>query len=157
MSDFDKFDEYKFLVEDTARFTDRRQNASTLYTSVNSILIAAVSFIVKDLNLLDIFTAFASMVVIVAGLAVCFSWISYVTNYKKLISLRFDVLKEMENHPDMGKSEKIYQREEKELYKADQNKGLFTQIELNLPKIFIALYIIASLGILGGYLAGQFQ
>ena len=156
MSDFDKFDEYKFLVEDTARFTDRRQNASTLYTSVNSILIAVISFIVKDLDLLDVFAAFASLVIIAAGLAVCFSWISYIKNYKRLISLRFDVLKEMENHPAMSESVKIYQQEQEKIYNKDEDKGLFTQIELNLPKIFIALYIIALVGTLVAFLAGQF-
>ena len=156
MSGFDKFDEYKFLVEDTARFTDRRQNASTLYTSVNSILIAAISLIVKDLNLLNGFAAAASLVIVAAGLTVCFSWISYVTSYKKLISLRFDVLKEMENHPAMSESVKIYQREEKEIYGKDEKKGLFTQIELNLPKIFIALYIIALASVLIAFLARQF-
>ena len=69
MSDFDKYDEYKFLVEDTSRFTDRRQRASTLYTSVNSILLAAISLLVKDLDLLDALTAFAALVIVAAGVA----------------------------------------------------------------------------------------
>jgi hypothetical protein len=156
MSDFDKYDEYKLLVEDTARFTDRRQNVSTLYTSVNSILLAAISLIVKDLSLLDSYIPLASLVITAAGIAVCLSWINYVKNYKKLISLRFDVLKEIEDDPDFEKSVKIYQREEKEIYNTDEDKGLFTQIELNLPKIFIALYGIAFIGILIAFLAGKF-
>jgi hypothetical protein len=105
MSDFDKFDEYKFLVEDTARFTDRRQKASTLYTSVNSILLAAISLIVKDLSLLDSYIPLASLVITAAGIAVCLSWISYVKNYKKLISLRFGWSSEIISNRGVGKQE----------------------------------------------------
>jgi hypothetical protein len=119
-------------------------------------LLAAISLIVKDLSLLDSYIPLASLVITAAGIAVCLSWISYVKNYKKLISLRFDVLKEIENDPDLEKSVKIYQREEKEIYGKDEDKGLFTQIELNLPKIFIALYGIAFIGILIAFLAGKF-
>jgi hypothetical protein len=56
----------------------------------------------------------------------------------------------------MSESVKIYKREEKDIYSKDEDKGLFTQIELNLPKIFIALYGIAFIGILIAFLSGKF-
>ena len=38
MSEFNKFEEYKLFVEDTARLSDRRQTISNIYVTVNSIL-----------------------------------------------------------------------------------------------------------------------
>jgi len=37
----DKFEEYKLFVEDTARFTDRRQTVNNIYVAVNSIILGA--------------------------------------------------------------------------------------------------------------------
>ena len=39
----DKFEEYKLFVEDTARFTDRRQTVSNIYVAVNSIILSAIN------------------------------------------------------------------------------------------------------------------
>ena len=38
MAEFDKFEEYKLFVDDTARFTERRQTVSNIYVGVNSLL-----------------------------------------------------------------------------------------------------------------------
>lgn len=43
-----KFEEYKLFVEDTAKFSERRQTVNNTYVAVNSILLSAVSFLVKD-------------------------------------------------------------------------------------------------------------
>ena len=147
MSDYSRYDEYKFLVEDTARFTDRRQNASTLYTSINSIFLAALSLIIADLNFVEKYAIFGSIVIIMAGITSCISWLTYIASYKKLIRFRFEVLKEIEQMPEMKESIKIYAREDNFYYNQDNGKGLFTQIEQNLPKIFGAIYLIALIAI----------
>ena len=51
MSDVNKFEEYKLFVEDTARFTDRRQMVTNIYVAVNTILLSAVALLVKDAGL----------------------------------------------------------------------------------------------------------
>ena len=145
MSDYSRYDEYKMLLEDTARFTDRRQNASTLYTSVNSIFLAALSLIIKDIDIVEKYVIFASVVVIFAGIASCVSWTTYIQSYKKLIAFRFKVLKEIEQTSGMQESIKIYAREDEFYYSQDEGKGLFTKTEQNLPLIFMVLYIIALL------------
>ena len=142
MSAYSRYDEYKMLIEDTARFTDRRQNTSTLYTSINTIFLAALSIIISDFGALDIYEALASLVMIVAGILTSISWRTYILNYKKLISLRFDVLKEMEQSEGMEDSVKIYAREDK-IFEFTNKKGLFASIEKKLPETFIGIYVFA--------------
>ncbi len=144
--DYSRYDEYKMLIEDTARFTDRRQNASTLYTSINSIFLAALSIIISDFNKLNegisIYALLAVGVMIVAGILTSLSWRNYILNYQKLSNLRFKVLKEIEESEGMEKSIKIYTRED-EIYEFSSKKGLFASIEKKLPETFIGIYIFA--------------
>lgn len=51
MSVFDKFEEYKFFIDDTARFSERRQKVGSTYVAVNSIILSAIAFLVKDSEL----------------------------------------------------------------------------------------------------------
>lgn len=149
MSDFDKFDEYKFLVDDTARITDRRQNISTLYTTINSILLAAIAVLFTETSLPTIVIVAGAAAIMIAGVAIAIAWRNAINNYRDLLRLRFDVLYEMEQHPDLAESEKVYHREEK-LYPRDDtgktisSRGLFSKVERRLPEIFIGLYIILT-------------
>lgn len=148
-----KFNEYKTIVEDTARFTDRRQNASNLYVTVNSLLLTAIAFIVKDANLKQIWILFFSIPLVVAGIYVSSWWKQLLDKYKKLNKVRFDILWEMEEKDELEGIEKIYHRED-ELYPRDehgniiQGEGLnFSDLENKLPTLFITLYIIALIGV----------
>jgi hypothetical protein len=53
MSTFDKFEEYKVFIEDTARFAERRQKVGSNCVAVNSIILSAIAFLVKDSGLTD--------------------------------------------------------------------------------------------------------
>ena len=70
MVDSTKFDEYKMFIEDTARFTERRQNTSNLYVSINSLLLTAVVFVVKDLGANTVSRLLLLLPVITAGIFV---------------------------------------------------------------------------------------
>ncbi|MCP4366804.1 MAG: hypothetical protein GY797_01630, partial [Deltaproteobacteria bacterium] len=48
----DKFDEYKLFVEDTGRFIANRQGVNNIYVAVNSIVLSASAFMVKDIDFL---------------------------------------------------------------------------------------------------------
>lgn len=48
ITNVDKFEEYKLFIEDTARFSERRQNVGSTYIAVNSIILSAIAFPVKD-------------------------------------------------------------------------------------------------------------
>jgi hypothetical protein len=160
MSKFDKFDEYKFLVEDTARITDRRQNISNLYTTINSILLAAIAVLFTETALPNLVIISGSVAIMIAGIAIATAWKRAILNYRELLRLRFDILYEIEKHPEMEDSEKVYHREAEELYPRDEtektidDKGLFSNIEKILPEIFIGLYIILTLTIISAAIYG---
>ena len=154
MSDFDKFDEYKFLVEDTARMTDRRQNISNLYTTVNSILLAAIAVLFTETSLPNMVIIAGAVAIMIAGVATAIAWKEAILKYRDLLGVRFDVLYEIEQLPEMAASEKVYHREAEKLYPRDEagkqisNEGMFSNIEKRLPEIFIGLYIILTLTII---------
>ena len=154
MVDQQKFDEYKMFIDDTARFTERRQNASNLYVTVNSLLLTAIAFIVKDAIFEEAWTFLLTIPIVVAGIFVSFWWKQLLHRYRLLGRLRFRVLREMENSPDLAGIEKMYHRED-ELYPRNpdgtvmQGEGLnFSDLESKLPVMFITLYSIALIGVL---------
>jgi hypothetical protein len=44
MSAFDKFEEYKLFIEDTARFSERRQTVTKTYITVNSAILGGCNY-----------------------------------------------------------------------------------------------------------------
>ena len=149
-----KFNEYKMFVDDTARFTDRRQNVSNLYVTVNSLILTAIAFLVKDANLQQIWVLFFSIPLIVAGHYVSSWWKQLLNKYKLLNRLRFDILWEMEEDDELNGIKQVYHRESEELYPRDEQgniidgKGLnFSDLENKLPDLFIKLYIYAAVAV----------
>jgi hypothetical protein len=157
MSDFPKFEEYKLLLEDTTRLIERRKTESNLYTTINMILLAAITFLINDSGLENWMVMMGTLVVVFGGILISRSWMVMIENYKKLSNLRFQVLWEMEE--DMPGSVKVFHREEA-LYPRDEEgkqvstKGLFADVEKRLPIVFIILYAISGAVIVFGYLAG---
>jgi hypothetical protein len=159
MSDVNKFEEYKLFVEDTARFTDRRQTVSNLFVAVNSILLVAIGLIVKDLGVRGAWMLLMTLPLVVAGIAVSLWWRQLIHKYKVLVGLRIDTLRKMEGQPGMAESVKMYHLEDT-LYPRDQEgnmipgQGLnFSDREAMLPNLFIVLYALYGVGALGLQLA----
>jgi len=150
MNSVDKFEEYKLFVDDTARFSERRQAVTNTYISVNGAILGFIAFLVKDAALTNWWLVVAVMPVITAGIVACFFWRQMVFKYKSLVKLRMEVLHEMEKN--MTGSVKMYHREDV-LFPRDSNgmslgKSLgFSNLEASLPLIFIALYTLFGLGL----------
>ena len=150
MAEFDKFEEYKLFVGDTARFTERRQTVSNIYVGVNSLLLAAIGLLIKDLGARCLWTLVLPLPLITAGIAVSLWWRQLIRKYKKLVGLRISTLREMED--EMPESVKMYHGEDK-LYPRDKDgkmipgKGLnFSDLEARLPLLFVVLYCIFGVG-----------
>ncbi len=150
MAEFDKFEEYKLFVDDTARFSERRQTISNIYVAVNSLLLAAIGLLIKDLGARSPWTMLLPLPLIVAGILVCLWWRQLIRKYKKLVGIRIDTLREMED--GMTGSVKMYHVED-ELYPRDEEdkmipgKGLnFADLEAKLPTLFVVLYCVFGTG-----------
>lgn len=109
----DKFEEYKLFVEDTARFSERRQTISNTYIAVNSVILSAIAFIVKDAGFLVLWRALVIGLVLWAGIVICRRWNDLILQYKKLVNFRIFELRVMEDHADMQGSHKMYHKEDK--------------------------------------------
>lgn len=147
-----KFDEYSLFIEDTARLSDRRQTVSNTHIAVNSLLLVAIGLIIKDLGVKGIWMLLLPVPMIISGIIISLRWLELLSNYKKLIGLRMDVLREMED--EMSGIKKMYHREDV-LYPRDASGKLlsifglnFSDKEVALPHIFILLYFLFGLGII---------
>ena len=95
-----------------------------------------------------LWTLLLPLPLIVAGIFVCIWWRQLLLKYKKFVGFRIDRLREMEEHPDMQDSIRMYHMEDK-LYprtpegKMIQGKGLdISDLETRLPRLFVVLYCV---------------
>ncbi|GAC1388252.1 MAG: hypothetical protein NVSMB33_17860 [Ktedonobacteraceae bacterium] len=144
-----KMEEYSLFVEDTARFSERRQTVTNTYITVNGAIAGLITFLIKDSGLTNWWLVVAIWPLIGFGITVCYYWQQLIRKYKELVSWRLKVLRKMETKlPD---SVRMYHRED-ELYPRDlqdnaiAGRGLnFSDLESRLPWLFISLYIILGL------------
>ncbi len=152
MPEFNKLEEYKLFVEDTARFSERRQTISNIYVGVNSLLLLAIGLWATNLGGRSMLALLLPLPLVAAGISVCIWWRQLIGKYKKLVGFRIDRLREMEDQ--MPDSAKMYQAED-EIYPRDSGgkmipgEGLnFADLEKRLPWLFMALYAIFGAGLL---------
>ena len=153
MKPLDKFEEYKLFVESTDRFSERRQQIGNTYLTVNSIIIGAIAFLVKDAGFGTTLRSIVIIMTLIVGIIVCDVWKQIIFKYKKLVGLRIDELREIENHIDMKNCHKMYHAEDK-LYPRDENNNPIKGEALNisdkeawLPNIFIISYLLFLVGV----------
>lgn len=150
MAGFERFEEYKLFVDDTARLSERRQTVSNIYVAVNSLLLTAIGLLIKELGARGLWVLLLPLPLVTAGIAVSLWWRQLIRKYKKLVGLRIDTLREMED--EMPESVKMYHVEDK-LYPRDEGgemipgEGLnFSDLEARLPMLFVVLYCIFGVG-----------
>ena len=155
MADSTKFEEYKMFIEDTARFTERRQDASNLYVTINSLILTAIVFVVKDLGANPLSRLLLLLPVITVGIFVSLWWRQLIIKYKELVGFRINMLRKMEEKEDLKETEKMYHAED-ELYPRDAQGNMikgaklnFSDLEARLPTLFIILYIFSGLVVIG--------
>lgn len=83
------FEQYKIYLEMADRVNQRRMNANTFFTSVNTLLIAVASLINSEINAWKFFVSFL-------GLILCFTWYFTLSGYRKLNSVKFKIIQEIE-------------------------------------------------------------
>jgi hypothetical protein len=150
MTAFDKFEEYKLFVDDTARFSERRQTVTNTYISINGVILGFIAFLVKDAGLTNWWLVVTMLPLIIAGTAVCIFWRQFIYKYKSLVKLRIDALRTLETQ--MPGSIQMYHKED-ELYPRNaQGETIgsslgISNLEASLPIVFIVLYIVFGVGL----------
>ena len=144
-----KFDEYKMLIDDSARFSERRQSVTNTYITVNSLLLTAIAFIYKDSGADNLWVVLLPIPLVAAGVYVSIWWYQLIQKYKNLVGLRMNILYKMEDVKELAELEKVYHIEEAEYYPRDEEGNMiadkvtaFSDVEGKLPIMFGILHVI---------------
>ena len=145
---------YMHFIEDTARFSERRQTINNIYISVNAIILSATALLVKDAGFSPLWRALVVMVILGVGIFICLQWIRMIKKYKLLIDFRIRHLKILEDRAEIKDLYQMY-NQENELYPVDEygneikGEGLnFSDLEVWLPITFIIAYSLFLVGFL---------
>ena len=143
----DKFDEYKFFAESTLQLSERRQDATQTYLTVNTIIAAALGFLMKDMSFPGWGMVLVSLPFFLVGVLACVIWHRIITQYKALAGWRYNQLIEMEQA--MPQSHQIYLKERDDFFNPQAEKKFvsFSGLELWLPRLFLALYAAYGVGL----------
>lgn len=143
----DKFDEYKFFAENTQHLSERRQAATQTYLTVNTIITAALGFLVKDMSFRGWGLVLVSLPFFLVGVLACTIWCKIITEYKALAGWRYKQLIEMEQA--MPESYQIYFKEWEGFYKprVARKDFSFSGLELWLPRLLLGLYAAYGVGL----------
>ncbi|MFQ5640359.1 MAG: hypothetical protein ACE5IR_20460 [bacterium] len=154
MAEFNKFDEYKFFAESTQHLSERRQNASQTYLTVNTGIFAVFAFLIKDSGLQGGPLLYFSIPLFLVGVLACWTWVKIITQYKALIGWRYTNLIEMEEK--IEQSHKMYSKEWDDFFEPRQGKEKFgfSRLEIWLPRLFIGLYLLYGAGLILAALLG---
>lgn len=119
--------QWQTCVEMANSVSQRRDTMNNIFVTLNLAIMAAVSM-VWDIK---------SILILVAGCAICGLWILFIQNYKRLNTAKFEIINKMER--DLP-----YQPFNIEWEKLKNNKEYKDSIKLErfLPIMFIILYIV---------------
>lgn len=121
-------EQWKTCVEMANSNTEKRTSSNNIFITINAALLAIVSFSLE----------YKSMILSIVGIVVCVVWLNSLENYKKLSSVKYHIVNEIEVMLPL----KPFTYEWKKLKIEKKYLGL-TKIEKILPWLFIVLYGIS--------------
>ncbi len=134
-------EQYKLCIEMADRVSSRRSVANTLFLTVHTLIVSAIGFLYE--KGLAYKLTWVVTFVLVALLALCYSWWRIVKSYRQLNTAKFKVIGEFEKHLPASP---YWSAEWKALGEGKDPKLYIplTKIENWIPIIFALLYIAAA-------------
>ena len=140
-------DDYQRVIDQVKSLTENRQAVTSTYLSVNTAIIGAIAFLLKDSQIPGTAQGIAILVLMGSGVVVCDLWRRLLNQYGSLLGWWYEQLRKLEEtQPD---SARLYTREYTELYQHAKNRpriGL-SSYQTGLTWIFTAIYIVFGLAI----------
>ena len=121
-------EQWKICVEMANSNTEKRTNSNNIFITINAALLAVVSFSLD----------YKSIILSVVGISVCVVWLCSIESYKKLSSVKYHIVNEIEQRLPL----KPFAYEWEKLNTEKKYLGL-TKIEKILPWLFVLLYGIS--------------
>ncbi|KAF0109215.1 MAG: hypothetical protein FD146_259 [Anaerolineaceae bacterium] len=143
MEKVDKFEEYKLLNERAQKLSERRQNTTQIYLTINTAIFGAVAFIVRDSGLSGWPLVLVALPLFAVGILACFIWLGIMNKIELFLDWQYDQLRNMEE--EIPGSSKILNAENKKFYEPIKNgkkKFSFSLQEAWLPRLLIFLFIL---------------
>lgn len=128
-------EQYKLYVEMADRISSRRQSANSFFLSVNTAIIAVISYV----NFGSKTTSEFYWLISFAGMVLCFMWFRLIRSYKDLNSAKFKVIHELESLLPVAPYDMEWQKVER-----GKNSKLylpFTHVEIYIPWVFFLIHV----------------
>ena len=122
-------EQWKACVEMANSNTEKRTNSNNIFITINAALLAVISFSLD----------YESIALSMVGIAVCIVWLNSIESYKKLSSVKYDIINEIELQLPLRPFTYEWER------LSNENYLKLTKIEKALPILFVVLYSIAIL------------
>ena len=149
MSIDDAFEQYKLIVEETAKLRDGRHNVSNLFLSVNAIFVGAAAVLLQQIttatHAVPLYIILLPLLLVVGGLVLCFYWRKLLRNYSSLLGFRFEYLTTLE---DKHKDRLIPFFIDQTKYLRENSIPGFTSVELRIPVVFVVMYLCIIGGVI---------
>jgi hypothetical protein len=147
----DRWDEYRFVIEDTQQISARRQSNNNVYLSANSIVLGAAAFLVAQGALRNAMMLVVLLAIALAGITIAWEWGRQNLNYRKYLEFRYNLLHDMEKREDFPFPVAVFHSEDA-MYKDETGKIThfgFSETEQRLANVFGILYGIGVVSVLG--------
>jgi hypothetical protein len=152
------------IVSHLAGFVKKPESFSlrctNTYITLNSLLLAAIAFLVKDTGANSVWKLLLPLPLLFAGVFVSIWWAQLIFKYKNLVGLRMDALFNMEKSDELSGLEKMYHIEAEKYYLRDESGNMledkivsFSKLELRLPILFLILYLLFGILIFITYIS----
>lgn len=134
-------EQYKLYVEMTDRISERRHKSNSFFLTINTILISSIT------GFLGLNQEFSTPIIwviapIVVGIIISWSWLDMIQSYNQHNAGKFRVIHALEKQLPAN----IYKVEWDALTKSiGTSYKPFTQIEKNIPIVFISLYLLIGI------------
>jgi len=130
-------EQYKAYLESAENISSRRQTANSFFVTINTALIALISYI----HLGNTNTTSYYWLVALAGIAISFMWYRLIRSYRDLNSAKFQVLHQIEKRLPISPFDAEWEAggrgKDSSLYLP------FTHIEVGIPWVFLFLHLVA--------------
>lgn len=136
--------QYELYVESVHKISDRRQNANNYFITINTVLISFIGLLFQ-VKILENIRWIKSLLCIV-GIIICIIFGVLLRAYKQLNSGKFDVIHKLEEKLPAA----LYDFEWT-ILKEGKDKAVyypFSHIEMAIPWIFGAIYLILGITLL---------
>jgi hypothetical protein len=140
--------ELDMLVSHIRHLTDRRQNVTSTYLSVNAALIAAMAFLFKDGQVINLSAQISFLALLISGIVACSLWRRLITQLSTVIAWWYWQLRLLEDSDPQ--SNKLITKEYQELYLGHRNRAAIglTRYETALTWLFTLIYLVFCIVIL---------